>query len=214
VERRAHPGLDHVALAGREAYSPAAFVRYRGVMAALQGFGSWRHLAARFFGALSPAGPPPDDEAWALGSLLQGEQDLWRRLSGPDRRHAVGVARDTVSLLGPEEPSREIVAAALLHDAGKVESSLGTFARVWVTLAALVVGRQRLLQWAASPSEPLTYRARVGLYLSHDRVGARLLESAGSEELTIAWAEEHHLAPERWTVDARVGAALKAADGD
>ena len=108
-----------------------------GRMASSHGFGSWRHLTGRFFGALSPAGPPPEDEAWALSSLLEGEQRLWRRMSGPDRRHAVGVARDTVRLLGPDEPPPEVVAAALLHDVGKVESSLGTFSRVGVTLAAL-----------------------------------------------------------------------------
>ncbi len=193
-------------------------------MASSQGFGSWRHLAGRFFGALSPAGPPPEDEAWALGSLLDGEKVLWRRMSGPDQRHAVGVARDTVHLLGPDEPAPEVVAAALLHDVGKVESSLGTFARVGVTLAALAVGRARLLRWAGSatpsgaptpgrPHRPVR-RVRVGMYLAHDQLGAQLLEQAGSRALTVSWAREHHLDPARWTVDGRVGAALKAADGD
>jgi hypothetical protein len=185
-------------------------------MASSQGFGSWGHLAGRFFGALSPAAPPPEDEAWALSSLLEGEQMLWRRMSGPDQRHAVSVARDTVRLLGPDGPPPEVVAAALLHDVGKVEASLGTFARVSVTLAALTVGRARLLRWAGASGRPgrVSRRARVGLYLTHDRLGAQLLEAAGSRALTISWAREHHLEPARWTVDARVGAALKAADED
>src|SRR5579863_6133694 len=168
-------------------------------MSALSGFGSWRHLAGRFFGALSPAGPPPGDEAWALGALLEGEQVLWRRMSGPDRRHAVGVARDAVRLLGPDEQPREVVAAALLHDVGKVESGLGTFSRVGVTVAAIAVGRDRLLGWAGTPPDASagtgrrrsSSRARVGLYLTHDRVGARLLEAAGSQDLTATWAREH-----------------------
>ncbi len=180
------------------------------------GFGSWRHLTGRFFAALSPRGPVPADESWALDHLLDGERDLWRRMSGPDRRHAVGVARDTIRLLGPEEPGRDVVAAALLHDVGKVESSFGTFARVWVTFAALAVGRSRLLRWAgdhAGGGRP-SWRARVGLYLTHDRLGAELLQRAGSQTLTVSWALEHHLAPGSWTVDATIGAALKAADGD
>jgi hypothetical protein len=190
-------------------------------MASHGGFGSWSHLAGRFFGALSPAGPPPADEAWALGSLLEGEQLLWGRMSGPDRRHAVGVARETVRLLGPVAPSREVVAAALLHDVGKVESGLGTFARVGVTLAAMAAGRTRLLDWAghatpgsAAPPQPPSWRERVGIYLAHDRLGGELLQRAGSDELTFTWAREHHLAPSRWTVDSKVGSALKAADGD
>jgi hypothetical protein len=185
-------------------------------MASSQGFGSWRHLAGRFFAALSPAGPRPEDEAWAVGSLLEGEQRLWWRMSGPDRRHAVSVARDTVRLLSPDAPPPEVVAAALLHDVGKVESSLGTFARVGVTLAALAVGRARLLRWTGPvpcqgrPSR----RSRIGMYLAHDQLGAQLLEAAGSRALTVSWANEHHLGSARWTVDGRFAAALKAADGD
>lgn len=185
-------------------------------MGASGGFGSWRHLTGRFFAALSPRGPAPADESWALDHLLDGERDLWWRMSGPDRRHAVGVARDTIRLLGPEESGRDVVAAALLHDVGKVESSFGTFARVWVTFAAMAVGRSRLLRWAGdNPGEGRSsWRARVGLYLTHDRLGAELLQRAGSQTLTVSWALEHHLAPKLWTVDATIGAALKAADGD
>lgn len=185
-------------------------------MAKSHGFGSWRHLAGRFFTALSPAGPPPADEAWALGWLLEGEQALWRRMSGPDRRHAVEVARGALRLLPTGQPGRDVVAAALLHDVGKVECGFGTFARVGVTLAAITAGRNRLLSWAEAtgPRGRPSLRRRTGLYLSHDRLGADLLEAAGSEALTVNWAREHHLSPARWTVDARVGAALKEADGD
>lgn len=180
-----------------------------------RGFGSWHHLAARFFSALVPIGPRSADEAWARDHLLNGERELWQRMSGPDRRHAVGVARGTIRLLGPDEARRDVIAAALLHDVGKVESSFGTFSRVFVTLGALAAGRPRLLRWAGESSggDP-SLRARVGLYLTHDRLGASLLQDAGSEALTVSWAAEHHLAPERWTVDAAVGTALKAADGD
>ena len=185
-------------------------------MAASHGFGSWRHLAERFFSALSPAGPPATDEAWALGWLLEGEQALWRRMSGPDRRHAVEVARATLRLLRVDQPSRDVVAAALLHDVGKVESGFGTFSRVGVTLVAIAVGRRRLIGWAEAAPERsrASLRRRAGLYLSHDRLGATLLESAGSEVLTVNWTREHHMSPARWTVDGRVGAALKEADGD
>ena len=155
-------------------------------MAENQGFGSFRHLAVRFFGALDPRGPAPDSEIWALGWLVPGERDLWRRMSGPDRRHAAGVAREVAGLLGwtvdsasgagagasgasgAGEPAREVMASALLHDVGKVESGLGTFARVAVTLAAMGLGRDRLV--AASTSTGL--RRRVSDYLTHDQIGA------------------------------------------
>ncbi|HLI53796.1 MAG TPA: HD domain-containing protein [Acidimicrobiales bacterium] len=166
----------------------------------MQGFGSFGHLATRFFGALDPRGPSQAEEDWATGWLLPGEQRLWRRMSGPDRRHAAGVAREVGRRLGGAP--REVMAAALLHDVGKVDSGLGTFARVWVTLAAMAVGRDRV------PGR------RAKRYLAHDRIGASLLRDAGSDPITVAWAGEHHRPEGCWTLDPTVAAALKAADGD
>lgn len=161
------------------------------------------HLASRFFGALDPRGPAPAAEAWALDHLGPGEAALWVRMSGPDRRHALGVARRVVEALGPAV-ERPVVAAALLHDAGKVEAGLGTIARVPATLAGLVAGRERAARW----------QGRVGTYLRHDATGAALLAGAGADPLTVAWAAEHHLPRERWTVPASIADVLKAADDD
>ena len=186
-----------------------------------QGFGSLRHLAGRFFESLRPGGPPPGEDAWAMTQLLPGEQALWARMSGPDRRHAAGVARDTVTDLasdgGPAVP-RPVVAAALLHDVGKVESGLGTWSRAVVTVVAMVAGRPRVAAWSplpgAGPVRRRSLRAAAGRYVTHDRAGAALLRQAGSDPLTVAWAGEHHLPETSWTLDARTAAALKAADGD
>jgi hypothetical protein len=155
-----------------------------------------RHLARRFVGSLRPGGPSPADEAWARSHLLPGEVVLWSQLSDPDRRHAAGVARDVVDRLGADA-TRPVVAAALLHDSGKVVSGLGTFARVGATL----VGRARA-------------RGRMADYLRHPEHGARLLREAGSDPLTVTWAAEHHLPPAQWTLDHRLADALKAADDD
>lgn len=246
-------------------------------------FGSLSHLVRRFFGALSPAGPSEDDEAWARSWLQTGEQALWEQMSGPDRRHGVDVARRAMDLLGLGRPGddahepgnlvtsppdgrrvppegvvgsghggsdryRAVVAAALLHDVGKIESGFGTVARAGVTALAMLVGRARLVRASDSPTAssvggpgtarqpmgrpgissggtgrrearyPWTGRQgigrRVALYLSHDRVGGDLLRLAGSEPLTSAWAAEHHLHESRWTIDRKIGSALKVADGD
>ncbi|HMC40906.1 MAG TPA: hypothetical protein VKI19_14670 [Acidimicrobiales bacterium] len=176
------------------------------------GFGSFRHLATRFFGALDPRGPEPDEEEWALSWLVPGEQQLWRRMSGPDRRHAAGVARETARLLGDPPPPREVMASALLHDVGKVASGLGTFPRVAVTVAAIGLGRERLVGGDGRPQEG--WRLKVSAYLTHDRIGADLLQEAGSHPTTVAWAAEHHLPAEQWSLPRPVADALKAADGD
>jgi hypothetical protein len=169
-----------------------------------------RHLVGRFAGSLLPGGPGPVDEAWVAGALIPGELAVWRRLSGPDRRHAVGVARRVAASLGGS-PDRAVIAAALLHDAGKLDSGLGTLARVPATLIGLVGGRRRVGAWARRPAGA---RRRVAAYLDHPARGAALLGSVGSEPLTVAWTAEHHLPEGRWTVPAPIGRALHAADDD
>lgn len=160
------------------------------------------HLARRFFGALDPRGPSASEEADVIGLLGTGERALWARMSGPDRRHAMGVVRRVQASLG-DRATGPVVAAALLHDVGKVDSGLGTLARVPATVLGLMA-RDR----AAAG------QGRLARYLRHDAIGADLLEAAGADPLTIRWAREHHLAAARWTVPPDVGAALKAADDD
>ena len=166
-----------------------------------------RHLARRFVGSLRPGGPSSTEEAWATGYLLAGEADLWRSMSGADRRHAVAVARRVDRALG--SPERPVLAAALLHDVGKVRSGLGTPGRVVATVVGAVAA-DRTARWATSDG----LRGRIGRYLRHPQEGAALLETAGSDPFTVAWATEHHRNPERWTVDDRLAEALRAADDD
>jgi len=167
------------------------------------------HLVRRFLGSLWPGGPGARDEAWAVAELLPGEVGLWRRMSGADRRHAVGVARRTADELGPAA-SRPILAAALLHDVGKVDSGFGPWRRSIATVLGVVFGHRRASGWRYGRG-PL---ARVGSYLSHDEIGADLRAGAGSDTLTVRWAREHHLPATRWTVPQAVGRALKRADDD
>src|SRR3954452_22532147 len=90
--------------------------------------GSPLHLISRFFGSLRPGSPKPADEEWGTSQLLPGEVDVWRSMWNPDRRHAIGVARRVERALGTEA-SRPVLAAALLHDAGKTASGLHTYGR-------------------------------------------------------------------------------------
>jgi hypothetical protein len=160
-------------------------------------------------GSLRPGGPRPVDAAWASGLLSPAELAIWRRLSGPDRRHAVGVARRVDAAL--DHADRAVLAAALLHDSGKLDSGLGTWARVPATLVGLT-GRRRLVRrWAGRPGG---LRRRVALYLDHPARGAARLRAAGSDPLAVAWAAEHHLPEDRWSVPPGVGRVLHAADDD
>jgi hypothetical protein len=172
---------------------------------------SFAHLARRGLSSALPLGPSGAGEAWALDQLNGDEQALWHRMSRQDRRHAVAVARRVADALG-ERATRPVLAAALLHDVGKVEAGLGTYRRIVATLSALAVGHDpaTIAAWTRTTG----FTRKVGLYLQHDRLGADLLAMAGSDPLTVAWAREHHRPEADWTVDPDIGRTLKAADDD
>ena len=95
---------------------------------------------------------------------MPAEVQLWRRLGNIDRRHSLEVARRFHALR--PDASRAELAAAMLHDIGKLDSGLGTVGRV----VATVVG-------------PRTERLRR--YHEHEAIGAAYLAAGGSDPLTV-----------------------------
>jgi hypothetical protein len=169
----------------------------------------WAHLARRFFGSLRPGGPKKSEDEWARSQLLPSEVRLWQRMSNPDRRHAAAVARDVERSLG-HEASRPVLAAALLHDVGKVESGLRTYGRVIATLCGMIIGREHARAWMNGRG----FTRRVGMYLLHPELGGDLLGIAGSDPLTEAWTREHHKPADEWTVPRELAQVLKDCDDD
>ncbi|MBU6328663.1 MAG: hypothetical protein KGR18_01770 [Acidobacteria bacterium] len=151
------------------------------------------------------------DRQWAIEQLLPGEAALWLSMSGPDRRHSVGVARRTAAMLGPRA-ERPVLAAALVHDSGKTISGLRTTGRVVATVMGVVVGhdQRRAVRWSAArwPRRP------IGQYWRHPELGAELLTSLGSDPLTVTWAREHHLGAAGCSLDPEIADALRRADDD
>jgi hypothetical protein len=169
------------------------------------------HLVKRFFGMIAPLPVRKADDRWAESELLPSEVELWRMMRRADRRHAVGVARRAQDALG-DDATRPVLAAALLHDVGKVDSKLGAYGRVAATLSAVAVKHDPDVIRAWTRTKGFT--RNVGLYLQHPKIGGDRLGMAGSDPFTEAWAREHHLPPDEWTVDRHLGDALKLADDD
>ncbi len=168
------------------------------------------HLAGRFFGSVRPGAPAHRDEQWAISKLTDTERGLWQQMSNPDRRHAVGVAQMVASELG-SEAVRPVLAAALLHDVGKIVSGLRTPARVLATLVWVVVPSARAPRWCDSTR---SWVRRFGQYHCHPELGERLLVEAGADLLTSSWAADHHRPPAQWRVAPHLGVVLKVCDGD
>ncbi|HEV3452268.1 MAG TPA: hypothetical protein VG869_13865 [Acidimicrobiia bacterium] len=172
------------------------------------------HLARRFVGALRPGGPRPGDVAWVGGVLEDEERTLWSRMASHDRRHSVLVARRVERALAGTDAAGDPrwLAAALLHDVGKLDAGLGVLGRVGATLAGGAAGHE----WAETWSTRRGITRRVGLYLRHGELGATRIRVAGGREEAARWAAAHHT-PAAWSetgIPPEVVDALVAADDD
>jgi len=173
----------------------------------------WGHLARRFFGALRPGGPSPEDRAWVETVLEPAEFALWQRQPGHDQRHSAGVARQVEAALagGPHAGDTRWPACALLHDIGKLSAGLGIPYRVLATLVGRATGNA-VADW----EEHRGLRRRIALYLRHAELGADMINLAGGRPEVAHWAGAHHnrarLDP--MLIPAPVVTALVEADND
>jgi hypothetical protein len=168
------------------------------------------HLTSRFFGSVRAKPVPPADVAWVRSVLTAEEFAMWERLGRADCAESVAVGRDVQRRIGAADGPW--IAAALLHDVGKVEARLGSVRRSLATVVAGVVGHDRVRRWRSRPG----WRGRIGRYIAHDDLGAALLHSAGARPQAVYWAKVHHR-PERWdgrTIPAETCRALARADGE
>ena len=167
------------------------------------------HRVRRFFASVVPGRPSDADLAWAGSFLNDDERRLFAKMAATDQRHLVGVAK-AVERHGVDgrSPDQWVMAAALLHDVGKTVAGLGTYGRVVATLSEAVGGASMAAAWTESSG----FTRRVGLYLQYPALGADLLRLAGSDERVVAWAAEHHLPEEGWSVPLSEGRVLSLAD--
>ena len=172
------------------------------------------HLAGRFFGALSPAPPKAADVEWVRGVLNDDCFSQFRRQPNHDQRHAIGVARDVERRLAdtPYAGDDRWLAAALLHDIGKLDGRLSVYGRVVATVAGSVAGHDMAEVWSTKSG----FTRRVGLYLRHAELGADRIRLAQGPEEAARWAAAHHH-PDDWDatgIPPEVLTALDAADND
>jgi hypothetical protein len=108
------------------------------------------HLTMRFFGALSPAAPRPADVDWAATVLTPAAYAQWKLQPRHDQRHTVRVARTVEARLAgtPDEGDPRWLAAALLHDIGKLDARLGVYGRVVATVSGAATGGTLADAWS------------------------------------------------------------------
>ena len=172
------------------------------------------HLARRFFVSLWPGPVRVSDLEWVESILEPEERSLWSQLRPADRRHTIAVARRVERMLAttPSAGDDRWLAAALLHDVGKLDADLGVFTRVGATMAGAAGGHDMAEAWSAKRG----ITRRVGLYLRHPELGSTRIALVGGRDEAARWAGAHH-APERWSslgFPPEVVSALHEADDD
>ncbi len=114
---------------------------------------------------------------------------LFQQMPRAEQHHAVEVCR-ALEAQGQREPA--LLAAALLHDAGKIRMPLSLWERVFVVLAEHYAPR-RAARWREGNhklSRPLVVRQR------HPEWGAELARNAGAPARTVEFILRHHAPPE------------------
>jgi len=149
-----------------------------------------RELVTRALRADRGARCAPADRAWVEAILTPSELDLWSKLSAYDQCHTIRVARRVESRLADTVYAGDTLwpAAALMHDVGKREANLTLLARAVATLASRVVGVAGARRWMRSS---VRLKRRIGVYLLHGEVGARMIRVVGGREPIAAWTEAH-----------------------
>jgi hypothetical protein len=151
---------------------------------------TFRALAERAIAAARRVRIDPEDEAWARSVLTPAEFDLWIRQSDYDRSHSVRVSRRVQDRLAGTPYAGDALwpGAALMHDVGKLQSDLSLGERAIATLASKVVKAAAARRWAGFATGT---KRRIGLYLIHGEVGAKMIRAAGGREEIAAWTEVH-----------------------
>ena len=168
------------------------------------------HLYRRFRYHVGPTPDPTSSDRWAAERLEGDELALFGSMTVRDRVHSVAVARRVEAALAGEPDTDWAVRAGLLHDVGKALAPLGTTGRV---VASLAEGSAAGDWLEARPHSRFLPIARMGAYLIYTELGAHRLEAIGAHPMVSAWAREHHLPEDEWSVPQAVGRVLAEADG-
>jgi hypothetical protein len=153
----------------------------------------------------------PEELREADEVLPPGAQELFRKMSAPDQRHSLNVMR---ALRRAGHAQADLLASALLHDAGK------SAAKIYPWHRAIIVLSQRfapgLLAWLTG-GEPRrqAWRKPFVVHCAHPEIGADWAAQAGCSPLTVSLIRRHQeplrCAPQN--EEERLLVALQNADG-
>jgi len=142
------------------------------------------YRVGQFFRALT-ARVPEEEIEQAIHMLTPEARALFRRQATQDQRHALAVYH-TLRQAGHVHP--QLLAAALLHDAGKAAARLTPWQRAVIVLVERFAPR---LLIHLSRGEPQGWHRAWVIHARHPEMGARQAQEAGCSPLTSALIRRH-----------------------
>jgi len=146
---------------------------------------SAKYRVRQFFRSLA-AHVTPAEREWVRSVLPGPAVTLFESLPVQDQRHGLDVAQ---ALMAREEDNADLLAAALLHDAGKAGAGLTVFHRTAVVL--LQAGRRQWLE-SLDHKERDSWRRPFWVHQHHGELGAEMARQAGCSEMTVWLVANHH----------------------
>jgi hypothetical protein len=145
--------------------------------------GAW--YRARQFGRALLSRISSEEVALAHRSLPPGASPCFDSMPRQDRRHGLDVAQ---ALLQGGADDQALIAAALLHDAGKARCGLTVFHRTLIVL--LVWLRPAWLQQLAARDSG--WRRPFWAHGRHAAIGAEQARAAGCSDTSVWLIRNHH----------------------
>jgi hypothetical protein len=142
----------------------------------------WNYLGAK---------TPPVDEGQVRQVLGARLAEVFARLQPGEQAHCFQVYR-RLAERGESDP--DLLAAALLHDAGKSRFPLRLWERVWIVVGKALLPKQAQdwgQSWNEAQGAPAGLRRAFVIAEQHPAWGARMAEEAGAREQVVRLIRRH-----------------------
>jgi hypothetical protein len=148
------------------------------------------YRSRQFWQALS-ASPAPEELALARTVLSPSLHSIFIQMHPGEQAHSLRIARQ---LIEQGETHPDLLAAALLHDSGKIYHPLRIWERVLIVLGkSLFPGKVK--HWGSG--QPKGWKRAFAVAEQHGEWGAQMAAQAGASALVVELIRRHQLPPAR-----------------